>query len=147
MIEFRLSFNLENPQWLQFSTNTNISMDIHIGHKDKYIVRTPSTKFLSLITDDALTWKHHIHYLTGKLNAACCAVTTVKSLLSRKALKILYFSYIHSIMTYGVIFWGNSMHSIKVFEIQKKIIRIMGNFRNRDSCRNRFKTMKILPFY
>jgi hypothetical protein len=28
-------------------------------------------------------------------------------------------------MSYGVIFWGNSTDSKKVFSIQKKIIRIM----------------------
>jgi hypothetical protein len=36
---------------------------------------------------------------------------------------------------------------MKIFRIQKKIIRIMGNLRSRDSCRNTFKIMKILPFY
>jgi hypothetical protein len=66
--------------------------------------------------------------------------------LSREALKIIYFAYVYSLLTYGVIFWGNSVHSIKVFRIKKKIIRIMGNL-SRDSCRNTFKTIKILPFY
>jgi hypothetical protein len=44
-------------------------------------------------------------------------------------------------------FWGNSTYSIKILKIQKKVTRIMGNLRNRDSCRNMFKTIKILPFY
>ena len=68
----------------------------------------------------------------------------VNSLLSREALKIIYFAYVHSVLTCGVIFWGNSVYSIKIFGIQKKI---MGKLRSRDSCRNTFKTMKILPFY
>ena len=71
----------------------------------------------------------------------------VNSLLSREALKIIYFAYVHSLLTNGVIFWGNSVHSIKIFRIKEKIIIIMGNLRSRDSCRNTFKTMKILPFY
>jgi hypothetical protein len=75
-------------------------MDSQICHEDKYIVRTSSTKFLGLSKDDALMWKHHIDYITGKLNAASFAIKTVKFLLSREALKILYFSYIHSIMTW-----------------------------------------------
>jgi len=50
-------------------------------------------------------------------------------------------------MTYSVIFWGNSPHSIKIFKIQKKIIRITTNLRDTDSCRNIYKTMKILLFY
>ena len=50
-------------------------------------------------------------------------------------------------MTYCVIFRGNSPYNINIFKIQKKIKRIITNLRNMDSCRNIFKTMKILPFY
>jgi hypothetical protein len=39
--------------------------------------------------------------------------------------KLVYFTYLHSILLYGVIFWGNSTDSKKVFTFQKKIIRIM----------------------
>jgi hypothetical protein len=38
-------------------------------------------------------------------------------------------------------------NSIKIFKIQNKIIRIITNLRNRVSCREMFKTMKILPCY
>jgi len=60
---------------------------------------------------------------------------------------MLHFFYIHSVMTYGVIFWGNSPYSIKIFKIQKNIIRTITNLRNGYSCRNVFDTMKILLFY
>ena len=58
---------------------------------------------------------------------------------------MIYFFYIHSIITYGIIFWGNSTSSIKIFRIKKKIITIITNSRSRDSCRDLFKKMKILP--
>jgi len=50
-------------------------------------------------------------------------------------------------MIHSVIFWGNSPYSIKIFKIQKKIIRITTNLRDRNLCRSIYKTMKILPFY
>jgi hypothetical protein len=57
-----------------------------------------------------------------------------------------YFSYFHSILSYGIIFWGNSAYSSNIFKIQKRIIRIIMNARNRDSCRSQlFKNLKILP--
>jgi hypothetical protein len=40
--------------------------------------------------------------------------------------------YFISILSYGVIFWGNSIESKRVFNIQKKIIRIMASVK-RDS--------------
>jgi hypothetical protein len=141
-----LSLNLGKTHRLQFSTIKNNSTDFQIGHKDNSVVRTPTIKFLGLIIDDTLTWKHYIDYITGKLNAACFAIKTVNSLLSMESLKIIYFAYVHSLLTYGVIFWGNSVHSIKIFRIQKKIIIIMGNLKSRDSCRNTFKTMEYCHF-
>jgi hypothetical protein len=50
-------------------------------------------------------------------------------------------------MSYGIIFWGNSAHSINIFKLQKRIIRIITNSRNRDSCRHLFMKLDILPFY
>jgi len=41
--------------------------------------------------------------IISKLNAACFAIKTVTSLFSGEDLRILYFSCVHSIVTYGVI--------------------------------------------
>jgi hypothetical protein len=48
-------------------------------------------------------------------------------------------------MTYGLVFWGNSYHSNTVFKLQKRIIRIMVGNRDRESCREYFNKLKILP--
>ena len=48
-------------------------------------------------------------------------------------------------MTYGIIFWGNSTHSIHVFWLQKRVIRIITDSRPRDSSRQLFKKLGILP--
>ena len=58
---------------------------------------------------------------------------------------MVYFSYFHSIMSYGIIFWGNSHSSVKVFKIQKRIIRIMTKSNKHDTCRPLFKKLGILP--
>jgi len=68
----------------------------------------------------------------------------VKPYVTANTLKVIYYSYFHSIMTYGLIFWGNSADSIKIFRLQKKIIRIMMGCRSRDSCRKLFN-LEILP--
>ena len=58
---------------------------------------------------------------------------------------MFYFSYFHSIMSYGIIFWGNSHHSVNIFKIQKRIIRIITNPSRYDTCRPLFKRLRILP--
>ena len=48
-------------------------------------------------------------------------------------------------MNYGVLFWGNSSYCIRVFRLQKYMIRIIPGCKSRDSCRNLFKELNILP--
>ena len=60
-------------------------------------------------------------------------------------LRSTYFSYAHSIISYGIIFWGNSSYSDDIFEIQKRKIRIIMNSSRNASCRRLFKDLNILP--
>jgi hypothetical protein len=58
---------------------------------------------------------------------------------------MVYFSYFHSIITYGIIFWGNLTNISRVFKLQKKVIRIISGVESRDSCRGLFRKLDILP--
>jgi hypothetical protein len=57
----------------------------------------------------------------------------------------LFILPFHSIRSYGIIFWGNSTDSKKVFYIHKRTIRIMAAVKRRASCRGLFKKFNILP--
>ena len=65
--------------------------------------------------------------------------------MSASSLKLIYYALFHSVMSYGLIFWGNSSHSSIIFRIQKKAIRIMEGCGNRVLCRNLFKKLQIFP--
>jgi hypothetical protein len=51
-------------------------------------------------------------------------------------LKSMYFAYFHSLMKYGVLFWGNSSDSKKVFTLQKKTVRIMVGVKSQNYLRD-----------
>jgi len=57
---------------------------------------------------------------------------------------MLYYAYFHSVMGYDIIFWGNSPVNRKVFQLQKKIIRIMRGSTSRTSHIPLFRTLEIL---
>jgi hypothetical protein len=103
-----------------------------------------SIKFLGLTIDNLLSWNDHIDVLTTKLSKASYAIRSVKPLLSMDSLRMIYFSYAHSVMSYGIIFWGNSHLSNSIFKIQKRLIGIITNAGSRDSCRELFKLLQIL---
>lgn len=109
------------------------------------ITNINSTRFLGLKIDNTLTWREHVTELIPKLNKACYVIRTLVFLRSSEILRMVYFSCFHSVMSYGIIFWGNSHSSINVFKIQKRIIRIMTKSSKRDTCRPLFKTLRILP--
>jgi hypothetical protein len=35
------------------------------------------------------------------------------------------FFYVHSILSFGIIFWGNSFYNTSIFKIQRRIIRVI----------------------
>jgi len=80
-----------------------------------------------------------------KLSKASYIIRSLKPLLLFESLKTVYFSTVHSIISYGIIFWGISTHSKIIFKIQKRIIRIITNSDNKISCRDLFKKLYILP--
>jgi hypothetical protein len=103
-------------------------------------------KFLGLHIDET-SWKFHIEKLVTKMSSACYAIRTVKGLMSQETLKMIYFTYVHSVMEYGTVFWGSSPISMNAYRKQKWAIRIIMNAKTRDSCRDLYKNLKILPIY
>ena len=65
--------------------------------------------------------------------------------MSLDVLRSTYFSYTHSIISYGITFLGNSSHSEEIFKVQKRIIRIIKNLSKNASCQQPFKVLNILP--
>jgi hypothetical protein len=55
-----------------------------------------------------------------KLSRACYAITSMSHTSSTDNLKSIYFAYFHSIMKYGILFWGNSPNSKMIFTLQKR---------------------------
>jgi len=72
---------------------------LDIKYLNKSIANSLYSTFLGLMVDDNLTWKKHIDQFISKLNSACYAIRAVNVTLSKKALRMLYFSYIHSIIS------------------------------------------------
>jgi hypothetical protein len=55
-------------------------------------------------------------------------------------LKMIYFAYFQSIMDYGIIFQGDSTESKRIYQLQKKIIRIMTGSKSRNFLQNPYFT-------
>jgi hypothetical protein len=97
--------------------------------------------------DNTLLWKSHIDHLVFKLSSAYFAIRTLQSVVSEATLRAVYFAYIYSILSYGIIFWANCSDGNKIFKLQKRTIRIITRSKNKASCRELFKKLNMLPFH
>lgn len=103
-----------------------------------------SVKILGIFFDSNLTWSVHIDALCEKVLRGCYGLRTLKNHCSRDSLITLYYSSIHCHLRYGILLWGTSSSSQRVFVLQKYALRILNNLAPRVSCRDSFKQLGIL---
>ena len=124
-------------------------MQQQIVTSNSVITNINCTKFLALMIDSTLSGKDHIIEITPKLrvNKTSYVIRTLTFLRSPEILRMVYFSYFQSIMSYGIIFWGNSHHSINIFKIQKRIIRIITNSKDSTHVVHCLNNFEYYPFH
>ena len=140
-----LLLNFDKTYYMQFITKNKFLNKINIEHDNKMILQTNFVKLLGKTIDNTLPWKQHIDTITPKLNKACYIIRGSKLYLSNDAIKMVYYAFFHSVMSYGLIFGGNSTKGKCVLKLQKRAIRIIMGAKNNDSRREFFKILRILP--
>jgi hypothetical protein len=83
--------------------------------------------------------------LLHKLSPVGFLMRKLSYVLSINNLKSVYYAYYHSLVKYGIIYWGNTPDCRKVFLMQKKIIKIMMGVQPTHTCCDLFKKLEILP--
>ena len=117
----------------------------------KLLTRLASTKrrvceiprTIQLYIDKHLTWKEHRNIIIFKIARAIFAINRVKHFIPHKALKSLYYTLIHSLLTYVIHAWGNG-NTRKLEILQKRALRIINIKGYRSHTDPIFKSEKIL---
>jgi len=104
-----------------------------------------NTKFLGLQIDNNINWKNRIEEMIPNLIGTCYAVRSMVHISNINTLKTIYYADFHSVIKYGIIFWGNSSNSGKIITLQEKIIRLMANAPTRTSSSKSISTTRDLP--
>jgi hypothetical protein len=139
-----LTLNYDKTHFLQFFLKKHREIEIQATTNELLITNLNCSSFLGLTIDSVLSWNNHILNISSKLSKACFAIRSIRPFMSMDATKMVYFSYVHSILEYGIIFWGSAPLSVNIFKIQKRIIRIMSGLSKFASCRESFKKLHIL---
>jgi hypothetical protein len=83
-------------------------------------------------------------FLLNKLSSVCYIMRRLVHILNLETLKVISFAYFHSLISYGIIFWGSSSSVHKIFVTQIGILRIILGLGPRCSCRRWFVKLSIL---
>lgn len=142
----RLHINNDKSVFIHFTPRTNeLNLSYLLKIHGKSIMQVQSTKFLGLHINNSLNWEVHIDFLCKKLASICFAFYRLKELTSRSVMLSFYYAHCYSRLKYGIIFWGSSSYVQRVFILQKRIVRYIASLGYRQSCRGKFKELRILP--
>jgi len=115
-----------------------------VSYKDKYRLEAVNLNFLGTQINNELNWRNHIDQIIPKLSITCYMLRQMYHICNNDLLRSIYFAYFHSIVSYGIILWGISSCSRKIFTLHKRIIRIMMGAQHRTSSRRLFTKLEIL---
>jgi hypothetical protein len=132
---------------MYFKLKTSRPDQSTLNFADNQTNSTQCIDFLGVTLDSTLPWQGHITKVITKLNSACSTIRILKSFLTIEDLRTVYFAYVHSVIMYGLPFWGNAINTKSVFMMQKRIIRVIFNVNPKMSCRELFRRLSILPSY
>ena len=101
-------------------------------------------KSLKSRIDTLASWKNHVQKIIPKLSSVCHLVKRMYPCCNSDTLKMIFFACFHTVTEYGIILWGVSVESKRIFQQQKRVIRIMTRSTSRNSCRTLFWKLEIL---
>ena len=91
------------------------------------IEKVNKVKFLGVILDDLLSWKHHLDLVASKAAKAVGILYKLRPYLSQKSLIGLYYTFLYPYFTYCNEIWGNACKTYlnRLIMIQKRAIRLI----------------------
>lgn len=105
---------------------------------------TESVKFLGVHINNKLNWGTHINAVAGSICKSTYCLRNLQKSVSSNVLKIVYFSFIHSYLSYAILVWGHAPQAERLFSLQRRAVRIIGGIGYREDCREQFRKLKIL---
>jgi len=113
------------------------------GHR---LYPSDSIKYLGIILDPTLNWKHHCDTLSKKLKRANGMLMKIRHYVQKKELKSIYFALFSSHLSYGCQVWAqcNNMYTQRIFKLQNRAQRIIEFADFRDNANPLYKSNKIL---
>ena len=105
----KLSLNLEKTSFVIFHPpQKHIHYKVRLQISNKLLKQDSHIKYLGIIFDSHLNWKKHIHELGKKISKSVGILSKIRHFVSIDILIQLYYCFVYSLITYGILVWGNT---------------------------------------
>jgi hypothetical protein len=110
------------------------------------IERVHTYQYLGVVFDSKLKWNFHIQSVKSKVRKMIYAFYQLNHILDFSQLKTVYFSYVQSVIQYGILIWGGANNSViePLYVVQKLIIKAAFRINRRYSTVLLFKDTNLL---
>ena len=102
-----VNFNPHKTEELIISRKTTVTNHPPVTMNNVVVKRVDSHKHLGVIFSNDCTWHEHINEITSKAWKRINILQSLKFLLDRKSLEIMYFSFVRPLLEYADIIWDN----------------------------------------
>ena len=138
----KLTLNIGKSVCILFGKHHGTKLDITLGNS--VILQAKSTKFLGMWIDQDLNWNEHVNKLILKLKSKMNLLRNGRNFLTRHALKLVYYTQIHSNMSYGISLWGSLLNQEKAMKLQQIQTASVNIIAGKKALTKDYKQLKIL---
>jgi hypothetical protein len=125
----KLSINAKKSNYMIFRPRQkrqilDLPLELN-GHKIDQVKEV--NKFLGVILDECMTWKHHISHVASKISKSVGIMYKSSFCLSKSALRLLFYALLYPYLQYCITVWGSTYPSnlYRIVLIQKRVIRVI----------------------
>lgn len=143
----KLRLNVKKTNFIVFHAKNkaiNHNPKLYFGNSE--IACNSSCKFLGVHFRNDLSWSDHVIHVKMKMARSIGVLSRINHLVPHSVAKQLYFSLVHSHLTYCNLVWGtcNKTDAQKVITMQQKALKLLT--RRPDSHNNLFSVFHVLCF-
>lgn len=144
MNEHNLEINFAKTKLITFHPHQKNPLNVSFSFNKHVIETVDEFTLLGITIDKNINWKSHILKTKSKLSKFLYAFREVKKTTNLQTALVTYYAYAYAWLSYGIIMWGYSTDALTLFTVQKKLIRILVNIQQTDSCKPHFINLNIL---
>ena len=128
----KLSINRDKTNFMiiKSTKKKDIPINLNIINTDGSpysLERKQCIKYLGVMIDESLSWKHHISFVCSRISRNTGIISKLRYYLSIKQLRQIYYNLIYPYISYGILAWGSvyKTHIRKIQVKQNHIVRLI----------------------